>query len=96
MNGIICTADKAHRTKEKSKAKALRNSVWWKALLAQGICYYCQKKFLTHELTMDHKIPIARGGKSTRSNIVVCCFSCNQKKSHKTLADIALEQLLGE
>ena len=33
-------------------------------------------------VTMDHIVPISRGGKSTKSNVVVCCKECNNKKKY--------------
>jgi len=32
---------------------------------------------------MDHKVPIIRGGKSVKGNLVPCCKPCNDKKKHK-------------
>jgi hypothetical protein len=29
---------------------------------------------------MDHVVPVARGGKSTKGNLVPACKSCNDKK----------------
>ncbi len=29
---------------------------------------------------MDHVVPLARGGKSTRGNLVPCCKECNTAK----------------
>lgn len=29
---------------------------------------------------MDHIVPLVRGGKSTRSNVVPCCKECNYLK----------------
>ncbi len=66
--------------KEKAKARKLRNSQWWKRKRSTGICHYCGKKFSPRELTMDHVIPIARGGKSVKINLVPCCKDCNTKK----------------
>jgi len=31
---------------------------------------------------MDHIIPLIRGGKSTKNNIVAACKSCNSKKKY--------------
>lgn len=42
---------------------------------------------------MDHKIPIARGGKSNKGNVVVCCKACNNEKKYLTPAELALEGL---
>lgn len=68
--------------KEKSKARELRNSQWWKRKLAKGECYYCGKHFDIDELTMDHVVPISRGGKSTKGNLVTACKDCNNKKKN--------------
>jgi 5-methylcytosine-specific restriction enzyme A len=85
--------DPAHIKREKAKAKELRNSPWWKQKLAQGICHYCEKKFSKDLLTMDHIVPIGRGGTSTKGNIVVCCKECNSKKQSQTAAELALESI---
>ena len=42
---------------------------------------------------MDHLIPIVRGGKSTKKNVVPACKACNTEKSYFTRADLALAQL---
>ena len=67
---------------EREKARALRQTRWWKQRLTRGICYYCSRRFSPDELTMDHIIPIIRGGKSTKNNIATACKDCNNKKKH--------------
>lgn len=66
--------------RERRKARELRASEWWKRKLAKGICHYCGRAFLPKELTMDHIVPVARGGKSTKGNIVTSCKECNNAK----------------
>ena len=66
--------------RERRKARELRNSEWWKRKLAKGVCYYCGRKFSAKELSMDHVAPVARGGKSTKGNIVTACKECNNAK----------------
>lgn len=73
--------------KERAKARELRKTNWWKCKLAEGFCYYCSKKFNSADLTMDHKVPLARGGVSSKNNIVVCCKTCNSKKQNKNSVD---------
>lgn len=85
--------DPRHVAKEKEKAKELKKSGWWKNILAQGNCHYCEKKFKPTDLTMDHVIPISRGGKSTRSNVVPACESCNRQKKYLTPVDMILDSL---
>jgi len=66
--------------RERRKARELRNSEWWKRKLAKGVCYYCGRAFPAKELTMDHIVPIARGGKSIKGNTVAACKECNNAK----------------
>lgn len=68
--------------REKEKARKLRATRWWRQKKASGLCYYCGRKFKPSELTMDHIVPLIRGGKSVKSNIVVACKECNNKKKY--------------
>lgn len=88
--------DKQHITREKTKARELRKSQWWKNEIAKGICHYCGKKFKSNELTMDHVIPLARGGKSSKGNIVPCCKECNNKKKYMTPVDMVIKIMENE
>ncbi len=45
-------------------------------------CYYCKKKKV---LTIDHVIPISKGGEHTKANVVPACISCNMRKGSKML-----------
>lgn len=83
-------ADEAHIRREKAKARELRQSQWWKQQIGPGRCHYCNGKFEKSLLTMDHVIPIARGGKTTKSNVVVCCKPCNNTKKYFTPAELAM------
>ncbi|MCK9484849.1 MAG: HNH endonuclease [Candidatus Marinimicrobia bacterium] len=84
--------DEKQIAREKVKAKELRKSNWWKQKLASGICHYCGKKFKPEELTMDHIVPIVRGGKSTKSNVVPACKECNNKKKYLTPVEILMNR----
>lgn len=86
-------ADEQHIRRERAKARALRASPWWKAQLAQGRCHHCGQAFPPEALTMDHLIPVARGGTSSKGNVVPACFSCNQAKAAQTPAEQILESL---
>ncbi|MDO8445396.1 MAG: HNH endonuclease [Deltaproteobacteria bacterium] len=79
---FISDVTEADLAKEKAKARELRASQWWKRKLAEGICHYCHRGFKPSELTMDHVVPIIRGGKSSKGNVVPCCKECNNKKKH--------------
>lgn len=68
--------------REKDIARRLRKSNWWNKKCSKGICYYCNSKVSTHELTIDHVVPLIRGGRSTKNNIVPSCKECNNKKKY--------------
>jgi 5-methylcytosine-specific restriction protein A len=72
--------DEADIRLERGKARALRQSQWWKRRLAKGRCHYCGRPTSPGDLTMDHIVPVARGGRSTRGNVVPACKTCNSAK----------------
>jgi 5-methylcytosine-specific restriction endonuclease McrA len=74
--------DEGHTKRERRKARELRESQWWKRRLAKGLCHYCQRAYSSAELTMDHIVPISRGGRSTKGNVVPSCKACNNKKRY--------------
>ncbi len=79
--------------REREKARELRQSQWWRNQIASGVCHYCGRAFKPSELTMDHVIPVARGGRSERGNVVPCCKACNTAKKNKTQAERILDTL---
>lgn len=78
--------------RERRKARELRETQWWKRRLAKGICHYCGKQVSPKSLTMDHIVPISRGGKSTKGNVVTACRKCNALK--KQLLPMEWEQYI--
>jgi 5-methylcytosine-specific restriction endonuclease McrA len=68
--------------REKSRARTLRASAWWRRRLAAGRCGYCDRPTPARELTMDHRVPLVRGGRSTRGNLVPACKACNSAKRY--------------
>ena len=72
--------DDAFFRAERQKARELRKSRWWQQKTASGLCWYCQRKVPIKELTMDHVVPLAKGGRSVKSNLVPCCKDCNNAK----------------
>lgn len=77
----VLSAEEIRR--ERAKARELRQSPWWKRKRAAGVCHYCGETFPPAELTMDHIVPLARGGRSTKGNLVPACKPCNTEKKNK-------------
>lgn len=82
-----------HVAKEREKARLLRQSQWWQSQLQVGKCHYCGENFSPDELTMDHIVPVVRGGRSVRGNVVPCCKECNNEKKYLTPAELIMRQL---
>jgi 5-methylcytosine-specific restriction endonuclease McrA len=80
MEPFAFDLDNAAIRRERDKARELRASQWWKRKLAKGVCGYCGRPTPPGELTMDHIVPISRGGRSTKGNVIPACKTCNTKK----------------
>ena len=50
--------------------------------MSKGVCHYCGRQVDPKQLTMDHIVPLIRGGKSTKGNLVPACKDCNNKKKY--------------
>ena len=85
--------DPARIKREREKARKLRKTQWWLTQLNRGTCHYCEKKFPALKLTMDHIVPLARGGTSTPGNIVAACSECNHEKKLETPAERLLREM---
>lgn len=63
-----------------------------------GFCHWCRVKLddhnanLPHYPTIDHFIPLSRGGTNEPSNLVVACYACNQKRGNSMPPQIVPEK----
>jgi 5-methylcytosine-specific restriction endonuclease McrA len=94
MDYFIMEVSEAEAKRERDKSRELRRSRWWQNRIAQGICHYCNQKFASEDLTMDHLVPVSRGGKASRNNVVPACKECNSSK--KYLLPIEWEEYLNQ
>jgi hypothetical protein len=64
-------------TTSKSEAKRM----WRQSIKDQWEhkCAYCNSE---ENITLDHILPQCKGGLDIKTNVVACCHSCNQSKSH--------------
>ena len=76
--------------REKARARALRQSAWWKRRIADGICFYCRGQVGGRALTMDHIVPLGRGGRSARGNVVPACKACNSRKGSRSCDEVGM------
>jgi 5-methylcytosine-specific restriction protein A len=83
LEPFAAQADDEHIRRERARARELRRTQWWKRKRAIGICHYCGRRYAPQALTMDHLVPLVRGGRSTRGNVVPACKACNTAKKHR-------------
>jgi 5-methylcytosine-specific restriction endonuclease McrA len=63
----------------------LKNNIWVKT---GGLCFYCGCELLPfgqekNSFSIDHVIPLAKGGSNEIDNLVPSCRVCNSKKGIK-------------
>jgi 5-methylcytosine-specific restriction protein A len=64
-----------------SRLKVQRWRLWNK----KRRCHYCNEVLPNFEdTTLDHRVPISRGGTSHIWNLVLCCGECNKNKGNLT------------
>lgn len=85
------------KRKYKAKEVTLMNNI----RKSNTRCYYCNEKVGINYRTVDHKIPLARGGLTTSDNLVMSCEKCNSEKGfltekeyreYKEIADIMVSK----
>lgn len=74
-------------SKPKQTVRFSRSNVYLRDRL---ICCYCLKNLEKKECTLDHVLPLSKGGKTNFENTVTACNSCNSYKgnNHKILPKI--------
>ncbi len=78
-----------YRAREKAAPGHFTEEDWSKQYkLQNGKCFYCNK---IKKLTIDHKVPLSRGGSNCPDNIVLACLSCNCKKNDKTIEEFSYQ-----
>ena len=80
--GFVSPVTAAEIRREKARARELRASAWWKRRIGRAQCGYCGRATSSRDLTMDHRVPLVRGGRSVRSNLVPACRTCNAAKKY--------------
>jgi 5-methylcytosine-specific restriction endonuclease McrA len=73
------------RSTRKTAAGGSYTSAEWQALVSHfgGKCLCCGRTDVN--LTVDHVIPVAKGGTSNIDNLQPLCFSCNSRKGDRVV-----------
>lgn len=60
----------------------------WEVLRRDNnVCQYCGSN---KRLTLDHVIPLSKGGQHKWDNVVTACYSCNQRQSDRTPSEASM------
>ncbi|WP_346293525.1 HNH endonuclease signature motif containing protein [Sphaerothrix gracilis] len=62
---------------------------------AEHLCEYCHasEQWQYVSFTVDHVIPLTKGGSNTLDNLALACFHCNRRKSNKVSTIDALSNV---
>lgn len=71
--------------KQRAKWYGVENTLTmkeWKEIAekSEGICCYCKNYVGVEFISLDHIIPISKGGGNIKENVVACCYPCNVAK----------------
>ena len=58
-----------------------------------GECCYCGRHGRQEDMTLDHVMPVSRGGRSTWSNVALACRACNALKDNRTPEEAGMKML---
>jgi 5-methylcytosine-specific restriction endonuclease McrA len=75
-----------HRSRAKNPDSYNVTVVDWMKILKDfdNRCAYCRR---SGQMTIDHVVPLSRGGRHSISNLVPACRSCNKQKGSLTISE---------
>lgn len=47
-------------------------------------CFWCNKELTLETATVEHKIPLSKGGSNRNDNLTIACIKCNSQRKNKT------------
>lgn len=72
------------------RAKLTRENVFRRD---EFCCQYCGDKLNSSTATLDHVVPVSRGGGDTWGNLVASCKKCNANKGNQTPKEARMKLL---
>lgn len=74
--------------------KSNKAKLWHPKHTGRRPCRYCGDMITRKEATVDHIIPLSKGGSNDKANLVICCLRCNKKKGD-VMPQMLLSRLAG-
>ena len=82
LSEVIAAASKPRNqdgAPRKKSYRGVKRRLWW----ASPHCRLCGRALTLAEATVDHVIPLGRGGSNGTDNLTLVCVSCNHDKDCK-------------
>jgi hypothetical protein len=81
---------KSQRKHNYSKYKKIlfegKNIYSWHKFEPIRNCYWCKRELTKENMTLEHKIPLSKGGSNRIDNLTLACKECNKQRADSTLA----------
>ncbi len=78
---IILNATNRRRARVGKFAEVTKQE-WREMMIRYGWqCFYCDEVLTDKTRTVDHLIPISKGGRHHIANLIPCCCDCNREKN---------------
>ena len=84
MNDPLADKNATKKIKRKNYTAYEREMIYRKGNCK---CYLCGKDLLLSEMTLDHVVPLAKGGADCLENLMPCCKECNHWKADSYSGD---------
>lgn len=72
------------RRMKSSEARKVRGNLWFRGTRC---CHWCNKRFESEDsATIDHVVPLSKGGSNRQDNLVLACEECNAERADSLAA----------
>lgn len=81
-------AEYEHRRRGLKRARTIEDcSEKIRLLRRKRFCHWCCDKIPDGKVTIDHVVPLARGGLHSNDNLVAACLACNSGRRDKLVSE---------
>lgn len=54
-------------------------------------CHYCSKVLTKYSATLDHILPVSKGGDNAYDNLITACLHCNSQRTNKDVMEAIIK-----
>lgn len=89
--GLASSAN-THARRRAGIGESVISAIEWQQIMnnTDWKCVYCQISLTPKNRSLDHIIPLSKGGQHHIDNLVACCRTCNSKKGNKKVSDFSV------